>query len=147
MPAGTPNFPKLFPQPPANAFSTNYSTVDCQDLMMNLTQTSAFRECRPFSLLVQDSNLYITVSLFDFLCVPFGLSLLLSTSLHPLARSFPFAVHILICDCGFEPTACVWVGGLEGQDRRTDGQIGSEGNEQATTAPLLRPEGGVLQEF
>ena len=63
-------FPKPFPQPSDDTFLTNYSTIGCQDFMKNMTQTSACRECRPFLLLVQDSNASITVSLFDFRAPP-----------------------------------------------------------------------------
>ena len=70
MPTGTPDLPKPFPQTFDDTFSTNYSTIGCQDFMMNMSQASTFRECRPFSLPVQDSNTFITVSLFDFRAPP-----------------------------------------------------------------------------
>ncbi|KAI0697498.1 hypothetical protein C8T65DRAFT_710377 [Cerioporus squamosus] len=62
VPWSAPVLPTPFPQPFDSTFSTNFSTVGCQDFMTNMTQTAPFRECRPFSLLVGDSNTFITQS-------------------------------------------------------------------------------------
>ncbi|KAH9941795.1 uncharacterized protein BXZ73DRAFT_41841 [Epithele typhae] len=60
VPATAPVLPTPFPQPFDMTFTTNFSTTGCYAFVQNMTQTSAFRECRPFSLLVQDSNAFIT---------------------------------------------------------------------------------------
>ena len=65
VPWTAPVLPTPFPQPFDSTLSTNFTTVGCQDFILNMTQTAPFRECRPFSLLVGDSNAFITVSLFD----------------------------------------------------------------------------------
>ena len=65
VPSSPPVLPTPFPQAFDSTFSTNFQTVACQSFMTNMTQTFAFRECRPFSLLVGDSNAFINVSLFD----------------------------------------------------------------------------------
>ncbi len=65
VPSAPPVLPTPFPQAFDSTFSTSFQTVACQNFMTNMTQTAAFRECRPFSLLVGDSNAFITVSLFD----------------------------------------------------------------------------------
>ncbi|RDX42456.1 hypothetical protein OH76DRAFT_101828 [Lentinus brumalis] len=62
VPWSAPVLPTPFPQPFDSTFSTNFSTVGCQDFLTNMTQTAPFRECRPFSLLVGDSNAFITQS-------------------------------------------------------------------------------------
>ncbi|RPD61430.1 hypothetical protein L227DRAFT_68773 [Lentinus tigrinus ALCF2SS1-6] len=62
VPWTAPSLPTPFPQPFDSTLSTNFSTVGCQDFMTNMTQTAPFRECRPFSLLVGDSNAFITQS-------------------------------------------------------------------------------------
>ncbi|KAI1783246.1 hypothetical protein LXA43DRAFT_355224 [Ganoderma leucocontextum] len=62
VPSSPPVLPTPFPQPFDSTFSTNFQTVACQNFMTNMTQTAAFRECRPFSLLVGDSNAFITQS-------------------------------------------------------------------------------------
>ena len=64
VPWVAPVLPTPFPQPFDSTFSPNFSTVSCQDFMTNMTLSPNFRRCRPFSLLVGDSNAFITVSLF-----------------------------------------------------------------------------------
>ncbi|KAF7790485.1 hypothetical protein EIP86_001440 [Pleurotus ostreatoroseus] len=60
IPTGTPAaLPTPFPQPFDQTMANNYSTVGCQDFMTNMTQASAFRTCRPFSLLLQNSDAFI----------------------------------------------------------------------------------------
>ena len=65
VPATPPVLPTPFPQAFDSTFTTNFQTVACQNFMTNMTQTPAFLKCRPFSLLVSDSNAFITVSLFE----------------------------------------------------------------------------------
>lgn len=60
VPSTPPVLPTPFPQAFDSTFSTSFQTVACQNFMTNMTQTAAFRECRPFSLLVGDSNAFIT---------------------------------------------------------------------------------------
>ncbi len=65
VPWSAPVLPTPFPQPFDSTFAPNFSTVGCESFMTNMTLSPAFRKCRPFSLLVGDSNAFITVSLFD----------------------------------------------------------------------------------
>ncbi|KAI0754341.1 hypothetical protein C8Q80DRAFT_1094050 [Daedaleopsis nitida] len=62
VPSSPPALPTPFPQAFDLTFSQNFSTVGCQNFMVNMTNTPAFRECRPLSLLIQDSNAFITQS-------------------------------------------------------------------------------------
>ncbi|KAI0631242.1 hypothetical protein C8Q77DRAFT_1061993 [Trametes polyzona] len=62
VPAAPPALPTPFPQPFDDSLSTNFTTVACQTFFTNMTLASAFRTCRPFSLLVSDSNAFITQS-------------------------------------------------------------------------------------
>ena len=94
MPTGTPDLPKPFPQPFDDTFPTNHPTIGCQDLMTNMAQTSACRECRPFLLLVQDSDAFITVSLFDFRAPPLAGPLPFSLS-SPVRAFFSPSLFIL----------------------------------------------------
>ena len=95
VPTSKPVLPTPFPQPFDSTLSSNYSTVGCQDFMTNMTQTPAFRQCRPFSLLVQDSNAFITVSPFvpQSLERPRGLFFLL---LAVWARTFCVSLFIFL---------------------------------------------------
>ena len=103
VPTGAPDLSKPFPQPFDDTFPTNHPTMGCQDLMSNMTQTAACRECRPFLLLVQDEDAFITVSLFDLRAPP--LAGPLPFHIFTRSRLFSlFAVYDLnICDHGFEP--------------------------------------------
>ncbi|PIL23297.1 hypothetical protein GSI_14607 [Ganoderma sinense ZZ0214-1] len=60
VPSSPPVLPTPFPQAFDSSFSTSFQTVACENFMTNMTQTLAFRQCRPFSLLVGDSNAFIT---------------------------------------------------------------------------------------
>ncbi|KAI0828669.1 hypothetical protein BC628DRAFT_1428929 [Trametes gibbosa] len=59
VPATPPQLPAPFPQPFDDSLSTNFTTVACQSFFTNMTETQPFRSCRPFSLLVSDSNAFI----------------------------------------------------------------------------------------
>ena len=120
MLAGTVDLPKLFAQPFEGTFSTKYSTVSCHDFMMNITRSSAFRKCRPFSLLVPDQDAFITVSLFDFRASPLAcpspfLSLFIRTC----------SISSSICNSRLEPlTVYIWVGDGQGDGRALRGTSG-----------------------
>ncbi|KAI0763442.1 hypothetical protein BD413DRAFT_642914 [Trametes elegans] len=60
VPASPPALPTPFPQAFDSSVSTNFTTVGCQTFFTNMTVSPAFRTCRPFSLLVSDSNAFIT---------------------------------------------------------------------------------------
>ncbi|KAI0642781.1 hypothetical protein C8Q79DRAFT_916747 [Trametes meyenii] len=62
VPSTPPAIPTPFPQPFDSSLSTNFTTVACQTFFQNMTGTLAFRQCRPFSLLVSDSNEFISQS-------------------------------------------------------------------------------------
>ncbi|TFY56852.1 hypothetical protein EVJ58_g7385 [Rhodofomes roseus] len=60
IPAEAPVLPTPFPQPfDSTGITTNFSTDGCREFFVNMTQTAPFRECRPFSLLVQHSSAFI----------------------------------------------------------------------------------------
>ncbi|KAI0327538.1 hypothetical protein GY45DRAFT_1256727 [Cubamyces sp. BRFM 1775] len=59
VPSTPPVLPTPFPQAFDSTLSTDFETVGCQTFFTNMTQTSAFLKCRPFSLLVKDSNAFI----------------------------------------------------------------------------------------
>ena len=91
VPSSPPVLPTPFPQAFDSTFSTNFQTVACENFMTNMTQTLAFRQCRPFSLLVSDSNAFITVSLFDLRVFPWDGGLSVNVPLPaPLCPSVPF---------------------------------------------------------
>ncbi|EIN08372.1 hypothetical protein PUNSTDRAFT_134758 [Punctularia strigosozonata HHB-11173 SS5] len=58
IPAEDPVLPTPFPQP-LDTLGANFSTLACQNFFINMTQTEAFRSCRPFSMLLQSSNAFI----------------------------------------------------------------------------------------
>ncbi|KAH9899203.1 hypothetical protein C8Q73DRAFT_310243 [Cubamyces lactineus] len=62
VPSTPPVLPTPFPQAFDSTLSTDFETVGCQAFFTNMTQTSAFLKCRPFSLLVKDSNAFIQQS-------------------------------------------------------------------------------------
>ncbi|KAH9852263.1 hypothetical protein C2E23DRAFT_731024 [Lenzites betulinus] len=62
VPATAPQLPTPFPQPFDQSLSTNFTTVGCQTFFTNMTVSQAFRSCRPFSLLVSDSDAFIKQS-------------------------------------------------------------------------------------
>lgn len=51
-----PVLPTPFPQPFDTTLSTNFSTNQCYNFFLNMTQTTPFRACRPFSLLLTHSH-------------------------------------------------------------------------------------------
>lgn len=59
IPASPPVLPTPFPQPLDTTLSQNFSTVVCQNFFSNMTQSQAFRSCRPFSLLQDTSAEFI----------------------------------------------------------------------------------------
>lgn len=61
-PTSTIAIPTPFPQPFDTTLSNNFSTQGCSAFFTNMTQSSAFRQCRPFSLLYKNSNALTAVS-------------------------------------------------------------------------------------
>ncbi|KAH7912197.1 hypothetical protein BJ138DRAFT_1005019 [Hygrophoropsis aurantiaca] len=53
-----PVLPTPFPQPFDSTLSTNFSSTSCYNFFVNMTQTDAFRSCRPFSLLLKHSEAF-----------------------------------------------------------------------------------------
>lgn len=62
IPTTPPTLPTPFPQPLDSSISTNFTTQSCLNFFQNMTQSTAFRSCRPFSLLSQTSSAFISVS-------------------------------------------------------------------------------------
>lgn len=59
-----PALPTPFPQPyDSVGATTNLSTQACQAFFTNMTQADDFRKCRPLSLLLSYSNVFIQVSI------------------------------------------------------------------------------------
>ncbi|GJE94817.1 hypothetical protein PsYK624_109920 [Phanerochaete sordida] len=58
IPSTPPVLPTPFPQPLDSTFSRNFSTQQCLDFFTNMTQSTAFRSCRPFSLLSVQSTAF-----------------------------------------------------------------------------------------
>lgn len=59
VPSEPPVLPTPFPQPfDSTGITTNFSTDGCREFFVNMTQTAPFRECRPFSMLVQHSSAF-----------------------------------------------------------------------------------------
>jgi hypothetical protein len=56
-----PALPIPFPQAFDSDISQNFSSVSCFNFFTNMTNASAFRECRPFSLLMSSSASFIDV--------------------------------------------------------------------------------------
>ncbi|KAI0346418.1 hypothetical protein BDW22DRAFT_1296956, partial [Trametopsis cervina] len=59
IPASPPNLPSPFPQALDESLTTNFTTQLCVNFFTNMTASSAFRTCRPFSLLFQTSAAFI----------------------------------------------------------------------------------------
>ncbi|KAJ7185698.1 hypothetical protein C8R46DRAFT_937293 [Mycena filopes] len=59
VPAAAPPLPTPFPQPFDSSLSQNFSSVSCFNFFTNMTNTVAFRSCRPFSMLLQSSDAFI----------------------------------------------------------------------------------------
>ena len=62
IPSSPPALPTPFPQPFDSDVSQNFSSVSCSNFFANMTNTPAFRSCRPFSLLMDSSASFIAVS-------------------------------------------------------------------------------------
>ena len=60
-----PDLPTPFPQAFDSDITQNYSSMTCFNFFSNMTNTAAFRSCRPFSILLQTSNAFVEV------CWPF----------------------------------------------------------------------------
>ncbi|KAJ7029217.1 hypothetical protein C8F04DRAFT_1265095 [Mycena alexandri] len=59
VPSSAPPLPTPFPQPFDSSLSQNFSSVSCFNFFTNMTNTPAFRSCRPFSMLLQSSDAFI----------------------------------------------------------------------------------------
>lgn len=59
-----PALPTPFPQPFDSDITQNFSSISCFNFFSNMTNTPAFRACRPFSMLQQSSNDFINVKNF-----------------------------------------------------------------------------------
>ncbi|KXN89351.1 hypothetical protein AN958_05849 [Leucoagaricus sp. SymC.cos] len=59
IPSAPPTLPTPFPQPYDPQLTLNFSSVSCLSFFTNMTQSTAFRPCRPFSLLSQSSAGFI----------------------------------------------------------------------------------------
>ncbi|KAI0792506.1 hypothetical protein C8Q75DRAFT_753184 [Abortiporus biennis] len=59
IPASPPVLPTPFPQPLDTTLSLNFSTLGCENFVLNMTQSQPFRACRPFSLLEQSSSAFL----------------------------------------------------------------------------------------
>jgi len=74
-PFAPPTLPTPFPQPYDSQLTLNFSSVSCLRFFTNMTESEAFRKCRPFSLLSQTSATFInvrrSVSIFTHVLVLF----------------------------------------------------------------------------
>lgn len=61
-----PTLPLPFPQPFDTTLSTNFSSNECYNFFLNMTQTTSFRSCRPFSLLLTHSAEFQQVMFLKF---------------------------------------------------------------------------------
>ena len=61
VPVGPIEVPTPFPVPFDTSLQQNFSSVSCYNFFLNMTNSIAFRSCRPFSLLLQRSNAFIEV--------------------------------------------------------------------------------------
>ncbi|KAF9010053.1 hypothetical protein BDQ17DRAFT_996855 [Cyathus striatus] len=59
VPGSPPTLPTPFVQPWDSTLSQNFSTASCSNFFTNMTNTTPFRSCRPFSLLFQTSADFI----------------------------------------------------------------------------------------
>ena len=62
IPSVAPTLPTPFPQPFDTSLQANFSSQGCENFFLNMTSTTAFTSCRPFSLLLQSSNAFSQVS-------------------------------------------------------------------------------------
>lgn len=70
-----PVLPTPFPQPYDSQLTLNFSSATCLRFFTNMTQSDAFRKCRPFSLLSQTSATFINVRWLVFTLVIFSIFL------------------------------------------------------------------------
>ncbi|KDR80289.1 hypothetical protein GALMADRAFT_62417 [Galerina marginata CBS 339.88] len=59
IPSAPPTLPTPFPQPFDGSIAQNFSSVSCANFFANMTNTTPFRSCRPFSLLLGSSTQFI----------------------------------------------------------------------------------------
>lgn len=59
VPSTPPDVPRPFPQAFDSDIGQNFSSGSCQNFFVNMTNTSPFRSCRPFSLLADTSAEFI----------------------------------------------------------------------------------------
>ncbi|KAI0250670.1 hypothetical protein BJV78DRAFT_1127732 [Lactifluus subvellereus] len=59
IPTSPPVLPTPFPQPFDTTLSSNFTTNSCELFFTNMTLSSPFRQCRPFSFLSQTSSAFI----------------------------------------------------------------------------------------
>ncbi|KAJ3573752.1 hypothetical protein NP233_g2229 [Leucocoprinus birnbaumii] len=59
VPSSPPVLPTPFPQPFDSQLTLNFSSVSCLQFFTNMTNSDAFRKCRPFSLLSGTSATFI----------------------------------------------------------------------------------------
>ncbi|KAF8903279.1 hypothetical protein CPB84DRAFT_1814674 [Gymnopilus junonius] len=59
IPSSPPALPTPFPQPFDQGIAQNFSSVTCSDFFANMTNSAPFRSCRPFSLLLGSSSMFI----------------------------------------------------------------------------------------
>ena len=62
IPTSPPVLPTPFPQPFDTTLSNNFTTDSCESFFTNMTVSSPFRQCRPFSFLSQTSSAFLQVS-------------------------------------------------------------------------------------
>ncbi|KAF7763989.1 hypothetical protein Agabi119p4_8526 [Agaricus bisporus var. burnettii] len=59
VPSAPPTLPTPFPQAYDQHFTLNFTSPSCLTFFKNMTNSPAFRKCRPFSLLSQSSSAFI----------------------------------------------------------------------------------------
>lgn len=59
IPTSSPVLPTPFPQPFDTTLANNFTTDSCEAFFTNMTQSSPFRQCRPFSFLSQTSSAFL----------------------------------------------------------------------------------------
>jgi hypothetical protein len=62
VPSAPPTLPTPFPQAYDQQLTYNFSSSSCLTFFSNMTDSSAFRQCRPFTLLAQTSSAFIDAS-------------------------------------------------------------------------------------
>ncbi|KAJ3495663.1 hypothetical protein NLJ89_g10591 [Agrocybe chaxingu] len=60
VPSTPPPLPTPFPQPFDDNLAQNFSSLSCSNFFANMTTSIPFRSCRPFSLLFQSSDEFIS---------------------------------------------------------------------------------------